>query len=753
MRLEDLMERASQYDETLARDIKDYVHGRKYGLVYEASKPEFVRMWKKPVVRGDLVNILPPRGEIEDTKSETDPAEVVYKVINIVDGIARLREEQTGEEVEVAVDDVVALTRFDKPIYAGLKEVDRVKRGGDKPYHVLINGENYHALQTLVYVYQGMVDCIYIDPPYNTGAKDWKYNNNYVGADDIYRHSKWLTFMEDRLKLAKKLLKPDNSILVVTIDEKEYLRLGLLLEQLFPEARIQMVSSVINRKGVSHKGTQKAESNSTEITQFSRVSEYIYFVMLGNASIVKQTHNMLDSSQKEEDEETDIGHVQWLSMLRRGSASKRADKPKHFYPIFVDGSTATIKSVGEPIPLEVERSTIEIPDGCVAVWPMRTNGEEGRWQLKRETFVRALHEGWAKLGSYNKNSDRWAINYLNEGTLTEIKNGFIEIIGKDEKGAFILSRTKKKLVEPKSVWNQTSHNSSEYGTSLLNDIIGSRVFDYPKSLYAVQDTLKLCIGDNANALVVDFFAGSATTLHAVCLLNLQDKGSRRCICVTNNEVSATEAVSMSEQKLRPGDKEWDLRGIAKAASWPRVKCVIEGIDINGKPLKGDYGCTTEAYQEFQGDVIDPETGKKKRKKLYEKIKKPAYPEMANNKMSDGFEENAIFFDLEYLEPTIVNADLAFDNIAPILWLCGGCKGEILARHKGYVIGETYAVLFDPRYTKKFVDSILDKPEVSTVFIVTDAAERYRSLCAELPGRQVMQLYESYLRSFEINAIG
>ena len=122
-------------------------------------------------------------------------------------------------------------------------------------------------------------------------------------------------------------------------------------------------------------------------------------------------------------------------------------------------------------------------------------------------------------------------------------------------------------------------------------------------------------------------------------------------------------------------------------------------------------------------------------------------------MSDGFEENAIFFDLEYLEPSVVSADLAFDRIAPILWLAGGCKGEILQRQKGYVIGETYAVLFDPRYTTRFVDAVSENKEIKTVFIVTDAAERYRSLCAEFPGCRVMQLYESYLRSFEINAIG
>lgn len=334
MRLEDLVERAAQYDEVLARDFKDYVHGRKYGLVYEASKPEFVRMWKKPVVRGDIVNILPPRGEMEDTKSEDDPSEVVYKVISVSDGVADLRDEETGEEKTVNIDDTVAIARFDKPIYAGLKEVDRVERGGDKPYHVVINGENYHALQTLVYAYQGMVDCIYIDPPYNSGAKDWKYNNNYVGSDDIYRHSKWLTFMEDRLKLAKKLLNPKDSVLIVTIDEKEYTRIGLLLEQLFPEAQIQMIVDVINPKGV-------ARNN-----QFSRVEEYIYFITLGKASPALSADSMLDFEMTGDYSQNAGEKVPWSRMLRRGSNSHREHSENCFYPIFVDEKEEKIVGVG-----------------------------------------------------------------------------------------------------------------------------------------------------------------------------------------------------------------------------------------------------------------------------------------------------------------------------------------------------------------------------------------------------------------------
>ena len=122
-------------------------------------------------------------------------------------------------------------------------------------------------------------------------------------------------------------------------------------------------------------------------------------------------------------------------------------------------------------------------------------------------------------------------------------------------------------------------------------------------------------------------------------------------------------------------------------------------------------------------------------------------------MSDGFNENAIFFELEYLEPSIVSADMAYDRIAPILWMFGDCKGEILQRQNGYVVGETYGILFEAKFTKRFIKEIKENKSIKAVFIVTDMAERYRSLCTELPGYNVLQLYESYLRSFEINAIG
>ncbi|PKU88416.1 DNA methyltransferase [Bifidobacterium thermophilum] len=226
MQAQDLIKRVAGYDEDLARDLQKFIGSRKLGLVYEESKPEYVRLWNKQVIVGDLVNTLPPRGVVEDLSNDNDEHDVIWRVIQIDGNIAHLLRVEDGTTCDISLDNVVPVARFDQSIYCGLCETGRVERGSDKPYHTIINGENFHALESLLFAYRGKVDCIYIDPPYNTGAKDWKYNNNYVGPDDRYRHSKWLTFMEDRLRIAKQLLNPANSVLICTIDEKEYLRLG-----------------------------------------------------------------------------------------------------------------------------------------------------------------------------------------------------------------------------------------------------------------------------------------------------------------------------------------------------------------------------------------------------------------------------------------------------------------------------------------------------------------------------------------------
>lgn len=254
-RLTDLIAQAKMKDAELGneleREFKTLANRRSFGLNYERHRPENVELPGRPVRKGDKVHVLPPRGETKKGDQR------VWRVRSFskLDGKRAAKLELIGaaerEAQEEAVEDLVVVAEFRDYIYPGLVSTGKVERGGDKPFHTVINGENFHALEALTFTHRGKIDIIYIDPPYNTGAKDWKYNNDYVEGDDLYRHSKWLAFMERRLLVAKELLNPDNSCLIVTIDEKEYLRLGLLLEQTFPEAGVQMVSRIINPKGAS----------------------------------------------------------------------------------------------------------------------------------------------------------------------------------------------------------------------------------------------------------------------------------------------------------------------------------------------------------------------------------------------------------------------------------------------------------------------------------------------------------------------
>ncbi len=263
--------------------------------------------------KGDKVRLLPPRGEPRAAENDR-----LWQVVSVgteggVRQAALISFDDAEDEVTAPVDDLVVVAEFRDPIYPGLVSTGKVERGGDKPYHTVINAENFHALQTLLFTHRGQVDCIYIDPPYNTGAKDWKYNNDYVEGDDRYRHSKWLAFMERRLLLAKELLNPEDSALIVSIDEKEYLRLGLLLEQIFPEAQIEMVTSVISSKGVARFG------------QFSRVEEYIFALRFGSQEVALSETNMLDESRSAS---AKVGKpVDWLGLRRREPTARRGGSP------------------------------------------------------------------------------------------------------------------------------------------------------------------------------------------------------------------------------------------------------------------------------------------------------------------------------------------------------------------------------------------------------------------------------------------
>lgn len=445
------------------------------------------------------------------------------------------------------------------------------------PWNFLIEGDNLQALYLLEKTHLGKVSCIYIDPPYNTGAKDWKYNNDYVDSNDVYRHSKWLSMMKSRLIMAKRLLNPKDSVLVCTIDEKEYLHLGCLLEELFPEARMQMITIMTNKKGQPRNGI------------FSRCEEYAFVVFIGQSNVCRTTDNMLFANG----ETVDKGNlpVIWNSLLRRGTHADRIDRPKLFYPIFIDIENNKIHSVGDYIELGRDRLSVIPPKGCEIAWPIHKDGTEGNWQMKPDSLRTALEKGVAKLGRKDKASGNWSIVYLKRKQLQQVESGEILCDGRDENGALILrypDDNTSLLQEPRSVWVRDKHDASVYGSTLIKGILKDHNFAFPKSLYAVQDTLRFFVSNKPNALIVDFFAGSGTTMHAVNLLNAQDGGHRTCIMVTNNEISADEEKRLTAQGYKKGDNEWESLGIAQYVTWPRTICSIEGHDVNGNALKGDY---------------------------------------------------------------------------------------------------------------------------------------------------------------------
>ena len=541
-----------------------------------------------------------------------------------------LTEKKFGLVFEEHTEEVDERLKNEIPVFCA-DESRKICKDKKLPYNFIIQGDNLQALYLLEKTHRGKVDCIYIDPPYNTGARDWKYNNDYVDGNDSYRHSKWLSMMKTRLLVAKKILNPKDSVMIVTIDEKEYLHLGCLLEELFPEASIQMISSVINVKGTARD------------SEFSRVNEYLFILRFGKCSVNKivlhsEWLGNVKSSSKDK--------VRLAGLMRSGTGSGRNDSPGCFYPIVFDKKGNFIR-VGEAIAPGIDRKTIKFADNEVAVWPIHKNESEGRWMYRPEGLRKIISEGFVYFGKLN--GDKMGISYAPRGVQEKIKTGEFKIVGYDENGSAIISDDNYEASYiPGNQWAISSHNATEYGTKILQNVIGENRFTFPKSLYAVHDVLKFFLNNKPNAIVIDFFAGSGTTLHAVNLLNKTDGGNRTCILVTNNEVSESEANILREKGLKPGDEEWEKQGIAQNVTWTRTLCSINGKNIHNKQLSGNYGIEVDGYELDEEDVVlSKKTGKATSNKVYKKVKVQLYPQLEKIKYSDGFMANVKFFKCDW----------------------------------------------------------------------------------------------------------
>lgn len=692
--IDDLINQIS--DKTLQNRIRIETdrlqHNKKFGLVFEEHLPECTPLYKVKIKVGSKVAI---KGKKFNH---------IFVVNKIEEQNAICNQLGTKEIKKIPLTNLIAVAEFGDPIYPCLDKVDSISTAPKSNlWHELIEADNYHALQLLEYTHTNKFDCIYIDPPYNTGARDWKYNNDYVDPSDSYKHSKWLSFLDKRLRLAKKLLKKDDGVLIVAIDDYEVNHLRDLLEEIFPSFEINTVI-------VKHHPQGGSASN------VSRTHEYALFVtpkgkqlLFGKKSVVKDE--------------------KW-SLMRGGTDRRnlRIGRPNSFYAIFVNKKNRKVKGVGPHLDVNDPYDLNAAPKNCEAFYPIGRDGTERVWRYERNSMLQKIKAG--------------QIICTKNRTLQVIKH-----------------RDEVKYSPITSIWMGPQYNASRYGTSLLYDIFSKENrFAYPKSLYTVRDCINAVVQNRPNAKILDFFAGSATTLHAVNLLNAQDGGNRQCILVTNNEVSESEEEELSKMGIGPEDKEWEKWGIARYIAWPRIKQTILGKDTTGKPLEGDYNPKIPTYLSVgkQNIKID---GKLINKTVYIKKNEPIYPDVKKIKRSDGFKANVIYFKLGFLDKDSVALGIQFKKLLPILWMKAGSIGKCPEINNEelkplYIFEENnFAVLLKERSYPEFEKKVNNNEKIKTVFIVTDSDDGYHEMISNLSVENTYQLYKDYLDNFRINTKG
>lgn len=677
-RLTELLSQTQKMDAQLGADleaeIRALIKRRSFGLVFEQHEPEAVELSGRPVRRGDKVRILPPRGS-----SGTDDNRI-WRVDQIrkVDGVrfaslSRLGSDDPENQV-VRCETLVVVAEFRDRIYPGLIETDRVEHTDGKAFHTVINSENFHALEMLTYTHQESVDLIYIDPPYNTGGKfAWLYNDNYVDKEDDYQHSKWLAFMDRRLRVARELLKPSGAIMVSIGDDEQH-RLRMLMEQIF---------------GVTNHVAQLAVEMSTTSGPKTTNAQ--------QGTIVKNVEYVL-IYRKSPAFDTDVKHTPLYDGIEKWDAN---------YPLWLneDGTTESLYQRLDDEPLiraDIERFDL-----------VRDSGN------RKGTFVGApgmdllltasdaarefIFENLARIGRTDtppvssKGVDvpvgRW-VEHQADGRnyrLTRSSKGKVwQIYTLDRNYRWsddYLPRFGRTVIRG-DLWrgfhSDMGHVSNEGGVGFANG---------KKPIRLIKQLVRWA-NNSPDAVVLDFFAGSGTTAHAVAAMNAEDGGNRRAIIVTNNELSKADRKAAIAAGHRTGEPEWEERGVFEAKTKPRL---------------------LNAFAETLA--------------------------------------NAKFFDLTYEAPLMVRHNRAFERIAPMLWLRAGSRGRIITDlgENGWDVAQAYGVLANLDRASEFTAAVADARSVGRAFIVTDDDSAFQMVCRELPDEVVpVRLYESYLQNFEIN---
>lgn len=549
-RLNDLLRQLEAKDPSLAKELRTEYDAladrRSFGLNFERHTPESVELPGRKVRRGDKVHVLPERG-----KNPTQENSRLWRVtaLDRATGTATIEpidspstdgsSVEPVETIEAPLTELVVVAEFRDPIYPGLVSTGRVERGGDKPFHTVINAENFHALQTLLFTHRGQVDCIYIDPPYNTGNEGWIYNDKYVAGDDHYKHSKWLAFMERRLLLAKELLKP-TGVIMVAIGDDEHHRLRMLLDQVFEpqnfvsnvvwQGRVKSVSR-FTAGGVDYMLMYAKDLDSVGAagTEWREGKD-------GVSEVLAKARQLWRDSQGDSARAT--------SALRRWMAAQDFDAGVARYR-YID-ENGRVHRDGVSLAATTQR---ESRPRYEVLHPIT-----GR-PCKMPAF------GW-----------RWSPGRME----AEVAAGKV-MFGSDESTV----PTLKMYIDEASdrVPPQTFSEDRFRASKHLENVLGDKRFPFPKNHEVVARWIG--IASPSDSLVLDFFGGSGTTAESVARLNEQDGGTRRCILITNNEVASGDAKKLRMNRHRPGDPEWEANGVFEFVTRPRLETVATGVRSDG----------------------------------------------------------------------------------------------------------------------------------------------------------------------------
>lgn len=638
----------------LAREIELLRGSRRFGLIFDRHLPESVRLPGHPIRRGVKVALR------DESSLET------WRVLRFTDlshAVALL----DGDGGERSVNDLIVVREFGEPVFPGLGTVQRIAHGpDDAPWHTVINGENFHALQALRATHRGKVDLIYIDPPYNTGNDDWIYNDRYVDAADRAKSSKWLSFVERRLLVARDLLAP-TGVIIVAIGDDEHHRLRMLMDQVFGAQGF--IANVVWQGGGS------------SLSRFHAGGLDYMLIYARDMTALTEADVRWKIEKEGLDDVLDAAADAWeVSGHNAENASKQLsawwNRNKSKYDpglgdnVKVDenGTAVKIGDLGNSVYRQNLKYPITDPKTGIVYDP-----PENGWRFRREVMDELIARGLVLFG----------------GARPRLKTPLHEMSMRSVMPSFYKDR----------------RSASQY----LKSVLGSKDFPYPKDVDTIARWVKIATSRKHDAVVLDFFGGTGTTMEAVMRLNAEDGGARQCILVTNNEVGSRTAKVLRDDGIHPGDERWESLGVFERVTRPRISTVVTG-------------------------------------------KRPD-----DSVFSEGMAANVEMFDLTYLDHATVRRGREFAAIAPLLWLEAGAVGERIEieTDDGWALTESYGVLFSIDMLNPFAAAVAEAAKAGSapriLFIVTDSPVEYQSAGNRLPvGIETRRLYQDYLSNYLIN---